>query len=94
MGMLVETWMVLRVCMVEMGLEIVTQKVKPFLNLPLLRPCFREHIFTKETQKLVTYESGGVGSVVDYVLTRKNNMKEVKVIPGEECVSYDDAYED
>ena len=43
--------------------------------------------FTKETQKLVTYESGGVSSVVDYVLTRKNNRKDVKVIPGEECVS-------
>ena len=38
-------------------------------------------------QKLVTYESGGVSSVVDYVLTRKNDMKDVKVIPGEECVS-------
>ena len=43
--------------------------------------------FTKETQKLVTYESDGVSSVVDYVLTRKNDMKDVKVIPGEECVS-------
>ena len=32
----------------------------------------------------MTYESGGVSSVVDYVLTRKKN---VKVIPGEECVS-------
>ena len=36
--------------------------------------------FTKETQKLVMYESGGVSSVVDYVLARKNNMKDVKVI--------------
>ena len=27
--------------------------------------------FTKEMQKLVTYESGGVSSVVNYVLTRK-----------------------
>ena len=43
--------------------------------------------FTKETQKLVTYESGGVSSVVDYMLARKNDMKDVKVIPGEECVS-------
>ena len=42
--------------------------------------------FTKETQKLVTYESGGLSSVVDYVLTRKNDMKDVTVIPGEECV--------
>ena len=44
-------------------------------------------IFTKEMQKLVTYESGGLSSVVDYVLTRKNDVKDVKVIPGEECVS-------
>ena len=41
----------------------------------------------------MTYESGGLSSVVDYVLTRKNDMKDVKemkdvkVIPGEECVS-------
>ena len=41
-------------------------------------------------QKLVTYESGGVSSVVDYVLARKKDMKDVKdvkVILGEECVS-------
>ena len=43
--------------------------------------------FTKETQKLVRYESGGISSVVDYVLARKNDMKDVKVIPGEESVS-------
>ena len=43
--------------------------------------------FTKERQKLVTYVSGGVRKVVDYVLTRKNDMKDVMVIPGEECVS-------
>ena len=43
--------------------------------------------FTKETQKLVKYESGGVSSGVDNVLARKNNMKDVKVIPGEGCVS-------
>ena len=40
---------------------------------------------------MVTYESGGVSSVVDYVLARKKDMKDVKdvkdVIPGEECVS-------
>ena len=36
---------------------------------------------------MVTFESGGVSSVVDYVLTRKNDLKDVKVIPGEECVS-------
>ena len=46
--------------------------------------------FTKESQKLVTYESDGVSTVVDYVLATKNDMKDVKdvkVIPGEECVS-------
>ena len=36
---------------------------------------------------MVMYESGGVSSVVDYVLARKNDMKDVKVIPGEGCVS-------
>ena len=81
MGMLVETWMVLRVCMVEMGLEIVTQKVKPFLNLPCASTLL---LRTHFSQKLVTYESGGLSSVVDYVLTRK---KDVKVIPGKEYVS-------
>ena len=42
--------------------------------------------FTKEMQKLMMYKSGGLSSVVDYVLTRKKDMKDVKVIPGEECV--------
>ena len=42
--------------------------------------------FTKVTQTLVMYESGGVSWVVDYVLARKNDMKDVKVIPDEECV--------
>ena len=47
MGMLVEMWMVIRVCMVEMSLEIIMQKVKPFLNLQhasalLLRTHFNE----------------------------------------------------
>ena len=43
--------------------------------------------FTKETQKLVTYESGGVRTVVDYLLARKNDVKDVKVISGVVCVS-------
>ena len=46
--------------------------------------------FTKDMQKLVIYESDGVRTVADYVLVRKNDMKDVKdvkVIPGEECVS-------
>ena len=36
---------------------------------------------------MVTYELGGVSLVVDYVLARKKDVKDVKVIPGEECVS-------
>ena len=36
---------------------------------------------------MLTYESGEVSTAVDYVLARKNNMKDVKVIPDEECVS-------
>ena len=43
--------------------------------------------FMKEMQKLVTYKSGEVKTVVDYVLARKNDMKNVKVIPGEKGVS-------
>ena len=35
--------------------------------------------FTKEMHKLVTYESGEVRTVVDYVLARKNDMKDVEV---------------
>ena len=35
----------------------------------------------------MTYKSGGVRTVVDYVLARMNDMKDVKVIQGEECVS-------
>ena len=42
--------------------------------------------FTKETQKLVTYKSSEMRPVVDYWLARKNDMKNVKVIPGKECV--------
>ena len=33
--------------------------------------------FMKEMQKLVSYESGKVRTVVDYVLARKNDMKDV-----------------
>ena len=53
--------------------------------------CFGFYVvntfFMKEMQQLVIYESGEVRTVVDYVLTRKNDMKDVMVIPGEECVS-------
>ena len=40
--------------------------------------------FIKEMQKLVTYESGDVRTVVDHVLARKNDRRDVKAIPGEE----------
>jgi len=46
--------------------------------------------FKKQEAKLVTYESGGSRSVIDYFMVRKNGrklVKDVKAIPGEECVS-------
>jgi len=46
--------------------------------------------FKKEVSKLITYSSGGVNTTIDYLLTRKgdrNMVKDVKVIPGESCVS-------
>lgn len=47
-------------------------------------------LFKKEEKKLVTFESGGVRSTIDYLLVRRGDrgmIKNVKVIPGEECVS-------
>jgi hypothetical protein len=47
-------------------------------------------LFMKEPAKLVTYESGPVKTVVDYILVSKwdrSNVINVKAIPGEECVS-------
>jgi hypothetical protein len=44
--------------------------------------------FVKDDSRMVTYESGGVKTVVDYVLVRRNELcavKDVKVIPSEEC---------
>ena len=45
--------------------------------------------FKKRENQLITYESGGVASTVDYILTRVSDRKSVqntKTIPGEECV--------
>ncbi|MBV8233323.1 MAG: hypothetical protein JO329_25390 [Planctomycetaceae bacterium] len=45
--------------------------------------------FKREEEKLVTYESGGNKSVIDYILFRKSEwykIKNVKVINGEECI--------
>jgi len=47
-------------------------------------------LFKKEDKKLVTYESGGVSSTIDYLLMRKCDKRmvtNVKVIAGEEVVS-------
>ena len=52
MGLLVEMWMLMRVCMVEMGLEIVMQKAKPFLNLPRASNLFCKHIFHERDAKV------------------------------------------
>jgi hypothetical protein len=46
--------------------------------------------FDKEDAKKVSYESGGCKTVVDYVLVRKReqrNVIDVKVIPGEACLT-------
>ena len=46
--------------------------------------------FTREEEKLVTYESGGIKSVIDYVLVEKKDwgqVQNVKVISGEVCMT-------
>jgi len=46
--------------------------------------------FEKKTNNLITYESGGMCTMIDYILTRREDRKcvrNVKVIAGEECVS-------
>ncbi|XP_046843857.1 uncharacterized protein LOC124437940 [Xenia sp. Carnegie-2017] len=46
--------------------------------------------FIKEESKLVTYESGNSRTVVDYILVNeeeRKNVKDAKVIAGEECVT-------
>ena len=45
--------------------------------------------FTKDEGKLITFESGGDRTVVDYIMTRKQAKKMVKnvtVIQGESCL--------
>ncbi|EDO45072.1 predicted protein, partial [Nematostella vectensis] len=45
-------------------------------------------MFQKRSSHLVTYQSGGASTQVDYILTRKNNFRHVtntKVVPNEEC---------
>ena len=46
-------------------------------------------VFKKRESQLITYESGGVRSTVDYILMRNRDrqcVRNVKTIPGEECV--------
>ena len=46
--------------------------------------------FVKIDNHLITYQSGGCSSQVDYILFKKRDfklVKDVKVIPGEECVA-------
>ena len=46
--------------------------------------------FNKDESKLITYESGGCRTVVDYILVHqceRSQVKNVKVIPGEACLS-------
>ena len=47
-------------------------------------------LFRKRLSRLITYESGGCQTQIDYILVRKSDrkvVKDVKVISGEECVS-------
>ncbi|MBJ3377361.1 hypothetical protein JGC18_24975 [Salmonella enterica subsp. enterica serovar Typhimurium] len=48
-------------------------------------------VFRREEKRLVTYESGGTKSMLDYILLRKADrrrmVRNIKVIPGEECVT-------
>ena len=46
--------------------------------------------FTKKDSYLITYQSGGNSSQIDYVLVRKSDLKlvrDIKVIPGEEVLT-------
>ena len=46
--------------------------------------------FKKDKAKLITYNSGGCKSTIDYIMVRKQDrimVRNVKAIPGEECVS-------
>jgi len=46
-------------------------------------------LFTKQESKLVTYVAGSVKSTVDYIMVRQGDkvkVRNVKVIPNEECV--------
>ena len=46
--------------------------------------------FKKDDEKLITYKSGNCATVIDYAVVQKEVMKKVKdikVIPGEECFS-------
>ena len=47
-------------------------------------------LFTKRESHLVTYQSGENQSQIDYILVKRQNIKlvrDVKVIPNEECVT-------
>ena len=46
--------------------------------------------FKKDDEKLITYKSGNCATVIDYAVVQKElikKVKDIKVIPGEECFS-------
>src|SRR6201990_646339 len=52
--------------------------------------CVVNTWFQKEETKKVSYELGGVKTVVDFVLVRRKDLaivRDMKVIPGEACFS-------
>ena len=45
--------------------------------------------FTKNEKQMVTYESGGNRSMIDYILVKKRDMRmltDATVIPNEPCI--------
>ena len=54
-----------------------------------MKLCVVNTWFQKEETKIVTYESGGMKTVVDFVLMRRKDLatvRDTKAIPGEACL--------
>ena len=52
--------------------------------------CLMNTCFQKRKSRLITTSSGETGTMIDYILVNskyRSNIKDVKVIPGEEIVS-------
>ena len=57
-----------------------------------LDPAIVNTFYSKRREHLLTYNSGGNATVIDYVMVRRENLKELKnckVIPGEAVATQD-----